>query len=77
MPSDRGCVTCNPARMEPIPKSNGDLPPRRYAKLGEGNLCIVYDPVAQLNRYKLCVWGERKSDFFIYFCPTCGRRLPS
>lgn len=71
------CPTCNHEKFTPIKGSNGDLPPRKFQNLGEGNLCIIYDPAAPMNRYKLCSWGELRSDFFIYFCPTCGRRLPS
>lgn len=71
------CPTCNIKQYTPIPGSNGDLPPKCVQQLGhKGDLYIVYDPIAALNKYKLCIWNALGSDFYIYFCPTCGRSLP-
>lgn len=60
------CSTCNYNMYE-----NKDN--RLEKRLGMGSLVICCDPDGK--NYKLGVDNEPKSEFVLYCCPTCGRRL--
>lgn len=50
-------------------KNNGKL----ETKLGMGSLIICCDLNGK--NYKLAVKNEPKSEFVLYNCPTCGKKL--
>lgn len=60
------CSTCNYKAFEKI---DGKL----QQSLGMGGLLIRCDNNGK--NYKLAVKGEDKSEFSLYSCPTCGKRL--
>lgn len=60
------CSTCNYKTYEKI---DGRL----QQKLGMGRLLICCDNNGR--NYRLAVKDEQKSDFNLYRCPTCGRKL--
>lgn len=60
------CSTCNYKLFE---KNNDKL----QNSLGLGSLLIRCDENGK--NYKLAVNGEPKSEFILYHCPTCGRKL--
>lgn len=60
------CSTCNYKMYE---KNNGKL----ETKLGMGSLIICCDLNGK--NYKLAVKNEPKSEFVLYNCPTCGKKL--
>lgn len=61
------CSTCNYKTFE---KVDGKL----QQSLGMGSLLIRCDTDGK--NYKLDVKDENKSEFCLYSCPTCGRKLP-
>ena len=62
------CSTCNHKNFE---HNNGRL----EQSLGNGSLLICCDVNGR--NYKLAVKGEQNSNFVLYSCPTCRKRLPS
>ena len=60
------CSTCNYKDFEEV---NGKL----EQLLGNGSLLIRCDIDGK--NYKLAVKNEQKSEFILYRCPTCGRKL--
>lgn len=60
------CSTCNYKGFEEV---NGKL----EQLLGNGSLLIRCDIDGK--NYKLAVKNEQKSEFILYRCPTCGRKL--
>lgn len=60
------CSTCNYKMYEKI---DGKL----QKILGIGSLLIRCEDNGK--NYKLAVKGEPKSEFWLYNCPTCGRKL--
>lgn len=60
------CTTCNYKNYEEV---NGKL----EQQLGIGNLVIRCD--ANGKNYKLAVKDEPRSEFVLYRCPTCGKKL--
>lgn len=60
------CRTCNYKTFEKI---DGKM----QQSLGMGSLLIRCDNKGK--NYKLAVKGEDKSEFCLYSCPTCGKRL--
>lgn len=60
------CVTCNYRWFEEV---EGKL----EQQLGMGSLIIRCDLDGK--SYKLAVKNEPKSEFVLYRCPTCGRKL--
>lgn len=60
------CNTCNYKIFEKI---DGKL----QNNLGLGSLLIRCDENGK--NYKLSVNGDPKSDFCLYRCPTCGKKL--
>jgi hypothetical protein len=60
------CTTCNYKNYEEV---NGKL----EQSLGMGNLLIRCDVNGK--NYKLAVKDEPKSEYVIYKCPTCGKKL--
>ena len=63
---DKMCSTCNYNLYE---NKEGRL----QQSLGMGSLVIQCDQNGK--NYKLAVNNEPKSEFAIYRCPTCGRKL--
>lgn len=61
------CSTCNYQNYEQA------SPFVRERSLGFGSLIIRY--YTETKEYKLAVNEEQKSEFHVYRCPTCGRRL--
>lgn len=61
------CKTCN---WKSYPNQE-----RRYYEdeLGYGSLRIRY--YFREKEYKLAVANEERSEFYIYKCPTCGKKL--
>ena len=60
------CTTCNYKNFEEV---NGKL----EQQLCMGNLLIRCDTNGK--NYKLAVKDEQKSEFVLYRCPTCGKKL--
>ena len=60
------CSTCNYKNFE---NTNGKL----EQSLGMGSLVIRCDMSGK--NYKLAVKDEPKSEFVLYRCPTCGKKL--
>ncbi len=60
------CSTCNYKLYD---KNNGKL----EKNLGMGSLIIRCDLNGK--NYKLAVNNEPKSEFVLYNCPTCGKKL--
>ena len=60
------CTTCNYKNYEEV---NGKL----EQSLGMGNLLIRCDTNGK--NYKLAVKDEPRSEYVIYKCPTCGKKL--
>lgn len=60
------CSTCDFKTYE---KVDGKL----QQNLGMGSLLIRCDNDGK--KYKLAVKDEDKSEFYLYSCPTCGRKL--
>ena len=60
------CTTCNYKNFEEV---NGKL----EQALGMGNLLIRCDVNGK--NYKLTVKDEPRSEYVIYKCPTCGKKL--
>lgn len=60
------CSTCNYKNYE---ENNGKL----EGKLGIGNLVIKCDTKGK--NYKIGIKDDERSDFCLYRCPTCGRKL--
>lgn len=60
------CSTCNYKFYD---KNNGKL----EKNLGMGSLIIRCDLNGK--NYKLAVNNEPKSEFVLYNCPTCGKKL--
>ena len=60
------CSTCNYMAFE---KKDGKL----EQNLGIGSLAICCDTNGK--NYRLAVKGEQRSEFILYHCPTCGRKL--
>lgn len=60
------CSTCN---YKTFDKVNVKL----QQSLGMGSLLICCDNNGR--NYKLAVKGEEKSEFCLYNCPTCGKKL--
>ena len=63
---DKMCSICNYKMYE---NKDGKL----QQSLGMGSLVIQCDQNGK--NYKLAVNNEPKSEFAIYRCPTCGRKL--
>lgn len=60
------CSTCNYKDYEEV---GGKL----EQSLGNGSLLIRCDLDGR--NYKLAIKDERNSEFVLYKCPTCGRKL--
>ena len=60
------CSTCNDKSFEVVDGKLEQL-------LGNGSLLIRCDIDGK--NYKLAVKNEQKSEFILYRCPTCGRKL--
>ena len=60
------CSTCNYKNFENIDR-------KLEQNLGMGNLLIRCDMNGK--NYRLAVKDEHKSEFVLYHCPTCGRKL--
>lgn len=61
------CVTCNWKKYPNREKQYYE------DEIGYGSLRIRYY-LAQ-KEYKLAVANESRSEFYVYCCPTCGKRL--
>lgn len=60
------CSTCNYKSFEAVDW-------KLEHPLGNGSLLIRCDIDGK--NYKLAIKNEQKSEFTIYRCPTCGRKL--
>ena len=61
------CSTCNYQNYESV------SPFLLERSLGFGSLVIRYN--TETHEYKLAVKDEQKSEFHVYRCPTCGKKL--
>lgn len=60
------CVTCDLAGY--VPEDDALVHP-----IGYGDLVMVYKP--KTKKYFVSTCGDARSDFRVYYCLTCGRKL--
>lgn len=68
------CSTCNYKTYEKVTIQSGDKSEEKLQQsLGMGSLMIRCDTNG--TNYCLLVKDEPKSEFRLYSCPTCGKKL--